>query len=76
LEEDPPLESIPDGPVKKLTALLLDSDIVRIVVGTRINEAHQDPSLPRELEIRRNLMKRFCQVLESKYMKETQIEFL
>jgi serine/threonine protein phosphatase PrpC len=76
LEEDPSLESLPDSPVKKLVVLLLNSDIVHFVVGTRINESHQDPSLPRELEIRRNLMKRFCEVLENKYMKETVIEFL
>ena len=28
--------------------MLLDSDIVKFAVGTRINEAHQDPNIPVE----------------------------
>ena len=55
---------------------LLDSDIVDFVVGTRINEAHQDPSMPVELEIRRNIVKRIAHLLEERYLKEVHIQFI
>ena len=42
----------------KLVDLFLDSDCIKFVVGTKINEAHQDPNMPVELEIRRNIIKR------------------
>lgn len=43
----------------RLTKLLLGSDKIDFVVGTKINIAHQDPNLPMELEIRRNIVKRY-----------------
>jgi hypothetical protein len=76
LEKDPPLETLRDDAVKKLITVLLNSDIIRFVVGTKINDAHQDPALPKDLEIRRNLVKQMAQCLESKYMKQTSVEFI
>lgn len=76
LEKDPPLESLCENAVKKLINILLDSDIIRFVVGTKINDAHQDPALPKELEIRRNLVKQLANCLENKYLKQTSIEFV
>jgi len=55
---------------------LLNSDIVHILVGTQINRAHQDPSLPVELEIRRSLMRRIATTLEERYFKEVKLEFI
>ncbi len=55
---------------------LLDSDVVHILVGTKVNQAHQDPSLPIELEIRRSLMRRIATTLESRYFKEVTLEFI
>ncbi len=40
-----------------LLELLLESDSIIFLVGTKINEAHQDPTHPMDLEIRRNLIK-------------------
>jgi hypothetical protein len=76
LEENPPIEKIPDNAVKKLLMVLLNSDIIRFVVGTKINDAHQDPALPKDLEIRRNLVKQICYHLENKYFKQTTIEYV
>ena len=76
LEEDANLDTMPDNAAKRLLKTLLDSDIIEFVVGTKINEAHQDPTLPKNLEIRRNLMKRYCKVLEKKYMKSTNMVFI
>lgn len=55
---------------------LLAHDKITFLVGTRINEAHQDPSLPVELEIRRNVIKKIAQLLEEKYLKEVHIQFI
>jgi len=60
----------------KLTNLLRDSDSIQFVIGTKINEAHQDPRHPEDLEIRRNITKRLAQVLEKKYLKEVNIRYI
>ena len=75
------LDSEETGPKEKQNAatrivdLLLDSDRVTFAVGTKINEAHQDPNMPVELEIRRNVVKRIASLLEQKYLKEVSIKF-
>lgn len=76
LEDGTSLDKMPDNAVKKLITILLESDIIEFVVGTKINEAHQDPALPKDLEIRRNLMRQFSQVLETKYLKSTRVMFI
>jgi serine/threonine protein phosphatase PrpC len=76
LEEDFAPEDMRSNPAVKLAAMLLDSDIVKFAVGTRINEAHQDPNIPVELDLRRNIVKRISQLLESKYMKRVIIQYL
>jgi len=65
-----------DGPAGQAVELLLESDSIRFVVGTRINEAHQDPSMPGDLEIRRNVVKRIARILEEKYLKDVKIDLI
>jgi len=60
----------------QLTTILLDSDVIYFLVGTRVNEAHQDPNLPIELDIRRNIIKKIAVLLEEKYLKETHKRFI
>jgi len=55
---------------------VMDSDIIELLTGTRINQAHQDPALPMELEIRRNVVKRIARILEEKYMKEVKVSYI
>jgi hypothetical protein len=69
-------ESWPANAARDLMALMLQSDVVEFVVGTRINEAHQDPNVPVELDLRRNIIRRIVGLLESKYLKECWIQFL
>ena len=76
LEEDFAPEDMRSNPAVRLATMLLDSDIVKFAVGTRINEAHQDPNIPVELDLRRNIVKRIAQLLESKYMKRVIIQYL
>ncbi len=59
-----------------LVSILLDSDVIFFLVGTRVNEAHQDPNLPVELDIRRNIVKKIAALLEEKYLKETEKRFI
>jgi hypothetical protein len=76
LEEGFPPEDMKSNAAVRLATMLLDSDIVKFAVGTRINEAHQDPNIPVELDLRRNIVKRIASLLETKYMKRVIIQYL
>jgi hypothetical protein len=76
LEEGFAPEELKPNAAVRLTAMLLDSDVVKFVVGTRINEAHQDPNIPMELDLRRNIVKRIARVLEDKHMKRVVVQYL
>ncbi len=60
----------------RLVEELLCVDVIELVVGTRINEAHQDPNLPVDLEIRRNIVKRIAAALKDVYFKEVIIRYV
>ncbi|BDX36810.1 serine/threonine phosphatase [Tenuifilaceae bacterium CYCD] len=64
------------GPAVAIVKLMLESDVIDLLVGTKINVAHQDPSLPVELEIRRNVMRKIAHLLEEKFLKEVNIQFI
>jgi len=72
---DPPERMQPDA-ATRLARALLDSDEIEFVVGTKINQAHQDPNLPVELDIRRNLVKRILNTLNEKYLKRATLRFI
>jgi len=76
LEEGIPNDLSGKGPAFEMFKLLLESDWIYFLVGTKINIAHQDPSLPVELEIRRNVVKRIAKLLEEKFLKEIKMEFI
>ncbi len=57
----------------QLVRMFMRNDIIEFIVGTRINESHQDPNLPEDLEIRRNIIKRIANLLKDKYLKEVNI---
>ncbi len=76
LEERKDVEIYCDDPAAKIVRMLLDSDVISFVVGTRINEFHQEPNMPVELEIRRNVIKKICSLLEDIYYKETSIQYI
>jgi len=76
LEEGFVPEEMRSNAAVRLATMLLDSDIVKFAVGTRINEAHQDPNIPVELDLRRNIVKRIARVLETKHMKRVLIQYL
>jgi hypothetical protein len=65
-----------DTTADEIVNLLLDHDIIQIIVGTRINWAHQDPDQPVELEIRKVIIKRIIKLLEEKFFKEVRADFV
>lgn len=64
------------GPAGKIISLLHEKDEIIFLVGTRVNEAHQDPNLPMELEIRRNVVKKIARLLEDKFLKKIEIKYI
>ena len=64
------------GPADQICKLLLDTDEIYILVGTKINESHHDPSLPVEIEIRKVLIQRLTKVLTDKFMKVAIIKYM
>lgn len=76
------LEKITDSDISEqgtdadVCRMLLAHDKIDFVVGTRINPIHQDPNLPVELELRRNIIKEMGRILETKFMKSVDIRFM
>jgi len=64
------------GPADKIVKLIMESDEIQFIVGTRINIAHQDPNLPVDLEIRRTVVKRIARLLEEKWLKKVSLEYI
>lgn len=64
------------GPAGSILRYFSQNDEIIFLVGTRVNEAHQDPNLPVELEIRRNVIKKISHLLEEKFLKKTEIIYI
>lgn len=63
------------GPADEVVKRILESDEIHFIAGTKVNEAHQDPTLPIDLELRRTVVHRIVRVLEEKFLKETTMRF-
>jgi len=63
------------GPADLIVRAILESDEIHFLVGTNINVAHQDPTLPIELELRRTVVHRIARTLNEKFMKEVSMKF-
>lgn len=60
----------------KLMRFMLDSDCIQFLVGAQVNQAHYDPNLPVEIEIRKNIVKKIAKILEEKYLKKVSLQFI
>lgn len=76
LEKRVSFKELPHNAAGKFLSLLLASDQVHFLVGTKINEAHQDSRIPLEIGIRRSIIRRMIKALEDNYLKETNLEFI
>ena len=65
-----------ENAAKTLMNFLLDSDVINFLVGAQMNKAHYDPNLPIEIEIRKNIIKQMAKVLEEKYLKKVDVQFV
>lgn len=65
-----------DTPPEEIVKLLLLHDLIDVIVGTRINWAHQDPEQPLELELRKYVVKRIVQILRLKFFKKVMVEYI
>jgi len=65
-----------DSPPEEVVKLLLQHDSIDIIVGTRINWAHQDPEQPLELELRKFVVKRIVKILVHKFFKKVNVEYV
>lgn len=64
------------SPARKMIEIFLRNDIITFMVGTRINEAHQEPRMTAKLEYRRNIIKRIAKNLKENFLKEINIEYI
>ncbi|MDD2635440.1 MAG: SpoIIE family protein phosphatase [Bacteroidales bacterium] len=64
------------GPADQIVKHMMQSDHIDIIVGTKINEAHQDPNVPVDLEIRRTIAGRVANVLECKLLKHITLKHI
>jgi hypothetical protein len=64
------------NPASDIVKRLLEADVIKMMIGTKINVAHQDPNLPVELEIRRNVVKRIARTLEEKFLKQVEMVYI
>jgi hypothetical protein len=64
------------GPADEIMKLILASDRIDFIVGTKINEAHQDPNVPVDLDIRRTAVNRIARTLEETYLKEVSVKYI
>ena len=65
-----------NGPADQVVKLILESDEIQFVIGTRINIAHQDPNMGMDVEIRRTVIKRIALTLEEKFLKKVKIIYI
>ncbi len=76
LKDYSPASELGKGPADLIVKQILESDEIHFMAGTAINIAHQDPSLPVELEIRRSVIKKIAGILEEKFLKEVSLRFI
>lgn len=76
LKDYSPSYNLGNGPADRIIKMVKESDEIQIIIGTRINIAHQDPNLPVDLEIRRTVVKRMARLLEEKFLKEVSIRYI
>ncbi len=76
LKDYSPSYTLGKGPADRIVKLVRQCDEIHFIIGTRINIAHQDPSLPVELEMRRTVVKRMARLLEEKFLKEVTIRYI
>jgi hypothetical protein len=74
LDDGNPAEGQP-GPVKLVLEMFEAHDAVEFLIGTMVNEMHQEPSMPQDLDIRRTAIRRLANILRRQYRKQVSVKF-
>lgn len=74
LEERQYPESLPMA-ARQIFERILNHDRIEFVIGTKVNESHQDPNIPQDLELRRSVFKRMETALEKNYRKIVTVNY-
>jgi hypothetical protein len=64
------------GSAAEIVKMFFETDSIHFLIGTKVNNAHHDPNLPIELEIRRSVLKKMAYLLENKYLKEVELRYV
>jgi hypothetical protein len=67
---------LPQDAAGHLVNFFLESDCIDFMVGAKPNPSHYDPALPVELELRKNLIKKISKLLEEKYIKKVNVQYI
>ena len=62
--------------VRAILERMMSHDRIEFIIGTKVNESHQDPGIPQDLELRRTVVRRIAQTLEQKYRKNVIIQLI
>src|SRR5574344_212784 len=54
---------------------IMAHDRIEFIIGTKVNESHQDPNVPQDLELRRSVVKRLSAALEKNYRKQVTVNY-
>ena len=76
LEDEDTSNLVDTNAAYRMADLLLESDKIYILMGTAINEAHQNPNMPVEMGLRRISINKLAEILENKFLKKTTIEYV
>jgi len=60
----------------ELAKFMKDTDCITFMVGAKLNQAHYDPNLPIEIEIRKNIIKKLSDILQNKYFKKVNVQYM
>ena len=74
IEDMRPAEYEPAA-AREILKRIMRHDRIEFVLGTKVNESHQDPGSPQDLELRRSVVRRIAQALERNYRKDVVIHF-
>ncbi len=54
---------------------MMRHDRIEFIIGTKVNESHQDPNIPQDLELRRSVVRRMASALERNYRKKVTVDY-
>ena len=74
LEEMRPVRDEPLA-ARAILERMMAHDRIEFVIGTKVNESHQDPNVPQDLELRRSVVKRMTHALEHNYRKQVTVNY-